>query len=75
MAAQALLESVAVASARVQQGEVQMFLAHLLHAPGGGSLSGIQRGIAMLPKAGHMMQMERPREVNEWILKFLATVR
>ncbi len=33
------------------------------------------RGIAMLPKAGHMMQMERPREVNEWILKFLATLR
>jgi len=32
------------------------------------------RGIAMLPKAGHMMQMERPREVNEWILKFLATL-
>lgn len=33
------------------------------------------RGIAMLPKAGHMMQMEKPREVNEWILKFLAMLR
>ena len=32
------------------------------------------RGIAMLPKAGHMMQMERPGEVNEWILKYLATL-
>ncbi|HZR37462.1 MAG TPA: alpha/beta hydrolase [Nevskia sp.] len=33
------------------------------------------RGIAMLPKAGHMMQMERPREVNGKILEFLGTLR
>ncbi len=30
------------------------------------------RGVAMLSEAGHMMQMERPREVNEWMLRFLA---
>ena len=30
------------------------------------------RGVAMLSEAGHMMQMERPREVNEWILRFLG---
>ena len=30
------------------------------------------RGVAMLAEAGHMMQMERPAEVNGWILKFLA---
>jgi pimeloyl-ACP methyl ester carboxylesterase len=33
------------------------------------------REVAMLPKAGHMLQMERPREVNELILKFLKTLR
>jgi pimeloyl-ACP methyl ester carboxylesterase len=33
------------------------------------------RGVAMLSEAGHMMQMERPREVNEWILRFLAELR
>ncbi|MBS0366911.1 MAG: alpha/beta fold hydrolase [Proteobacteria bacterium] len=33
------------------------------------------RGVAMLPEAGHMMQMERPREVNEWIVRFLAQLR
>ena len=32
------------------------------------------RGIAMLPHAGHLMQMEKPREVNELILNFLATL-
>jgi pimeloyl-ACP methyl ester carboxylesterase len=26
----------------------------------------------MLSEAGHMMQMERPGEVNEWLLRFLA---
>ena len=30
------------------------------------------RGVAMLAEAGHMMQMERPAEVNGWILKFLG---
>ena len=33
------------------------------------------RGVAMLSQAGHMMQMERPREVNEWLLRFLAELR
>ncbi|HWY24541.1 MAG TPA: alpha/beta hydrolase, partial [Nevskia sp.] len=33
------------------------------------------RGIAMLAKAGHMMQMERPQEVNAHLLRFLATLR
>ena len=33
------------------------------------------RGVAMLSEAGHMMQMERPREVNEWMLRFLAELR
>jgi pimeloyl-ACP methyl ester carboxylesterase len=30
------------------------------------------RGVAMLPNAGHMMQMERPGEVNERMLHFLG---
>jgi pimeloyl-ACP methyl ester carboxylesterase len=30
------------------------------------------RGVAMLANAGHMMQMERPQEVNQWIVKFLG---
>jgi pimeloyl-ACP methyl ester carboxylesterase len=29
----------------------------------------------MLSEAGHMMQMERPREVNEWIVRFLEELR
>jgi pimeloyl-ACP methyl ester carboxylesterase len=29
----------------------------------------------MLSEAGHMMQMERPQEVNRWILRFLAELR
>ena len=33
------------------------------------------RGVAMLSEAGHMMQMERPREVNEWLLRFLSELR
>jgi len=33
------------------------------------------RGVAMLSEAGHMMQMERPREVNEWLLRFLGELR
>ena len=33
------------------------------------------RGVAMLAEAGHMMQMERPAEVNEWIVKFLGELR
>jgi pimeloyl-ACP methyl ester carboxylesterase len=33
------------------------------------------RAIEMVPKAGHMLQMERPREVNSIILKFLADLR
>ncbi len=33
------------------------------------------RGVAMLAEAGHMMQMERPAEVNEWIVKFLGQLR
>jgi pimeloyl-ACP methyl ester carboxylesterase len=33
------------------------------------------RGVAMLSEAGHMMQMERPGEVNEWIVRFLAELR
>ena len=33
------------------------------------------RGVAMVADAGHMMQMERPAEVNEWIVKFLAELR
>ena len=33
------------------------------------------RGVAMLSEAGHMMQMERPGEVNQWILRFLAELR
>jgi pimeloyl-ACP methyl ester carboxylesterase len=33
------------------------------------------RGVAMLAQAGHMMQMERPVEVNQWLLKFLAQLR
>ena len=31
--------------------------------------------IEMVPKAGHMLQMERPREVNSIILNFLADLR
>ena len=30
------------------------------------------RGVAMLAEAGHMMQMERPAEVNEWIVNSSA---
>lgn len=33
------------------------------------------RGVAMLSEAGHMMQMERPHEVNQWLLRFLAELR
>ena len=33
------------------------------------------RGVAMLSEAGHMMQMERPQEVNAWILRFLGQLR
>lgn len=33
------------------------------------------RGVAMVADAGHMMQMERPAEVNEWVVKFLAELR
>jgi pimeloyl-ACP methyl ester carboxylesterase len=33
------------------------------------------REIAMVPKAGHMLQMERPKETNALLLKFLATLR
>jgi pimeloyl-ACP methyl ester carboxylesterase len=32
------------------------------------------RAIRMLPKAGHMMQMERPGEVNAALLEFLAMI-
>jgi pimeloyl-ACP methyl ester carboxylesterase len=33
------------------------------------------RAVAMLPHAGHMMQMEKPREVNECIVRFLAQLQ
>lgn len=33
------------------------------------------RGVAMLEQAGHMMQMERPQEVNEILVKFLSQLR
>ncbi len=33
------------------------------------------RGVAMLAEAGHMMQMERPAEVNASIVKFLGQLR
>ncbi len=33
------------------------------------------RRVAMIPGAGHLVQMERPREVNTLLLEFLATLR
>ena len=32
------------------------------------------RGMAMVPKAGHMLQMERPAELNAHLLRFLGQV-
>lgn len=33
------------------------------------------REVAMIPGAGHLVQMERPREVNDYLLKFLDSLR
>jgi pimeloyl-ACP methyl ester carboxylesterase len=33
------------------------------------------REVAMIPQAGHMVQMERPAEVNHYLLKFLESLR
>jgi pimeloyl-ACP methyl ester carboxylesterase len=33
------------------------------------------RGVRILDGAGHMMQMERPHDVNTVMLEFLATLR
>jgi len=33
------------------------------------------REVAMIPKAGHLVQMERPLEVNHYLLKFLHALR
>jgi len=33
------------------------------------------REVAMIPEAGHMVQMERPNEVNAHLLRFLQSLK